>query len=308
MIVFKEQKDINKKKWDACISNSSSPSIFVYSWYLDIVCTNWGALVLGDYDAVFPLAPKIKYKIHYLYQPFFTRYFGVFSKSEIRSNITADFFNAIPPQFKYIEFCLQEEINFKSAAFVLLEKKFQLLDLNQKYETIQKNFSDNSRRNVKKAIKAGLKIQPDISPDKIVNLFKITKGNELEIFNLDDYKILIALMNKCNDLNKGQSIAVYDGDQLCAAAFFMFNGNRFTFLKSGVTNEGKSKGAMHLLFDYFIRVNAEKKYQLDFGGSSVENVARFYKNFGAKDCVYLQVKQNNLPKIVQWVKSLKKKM
>ena len=88
----------------------------------------------------------------------------------------------------------------------------------------------------------------------------------------------------------------------------MFNGNRFTFLKSGVTNEGKSKGAMHLLFDYFIRVNAEKKYQLDFGGSSVENVARFYKNFGAKDCVYLQVKQNNLPKIVQWVKSLKKKI
>jgi len=113
-------------------------------------------------------------------------------------------------------------------------------------------------------------------------------------------------MDMCNDLKKGQSIAIYDGDKLCAAAFFMFSNNRFTFLKSGVTDDGKAKGAMHLLFDYFIKENSGKKYQLDFGGSSVENVARFYKNFGAKDCLYLQVKRNNLPALVKWVKSLKK--
>ena len=306
MIIFIEQKDINKKKWDACIGNCSNPAIFVYSWYLDIVCKGWGALVLCDYEAVFPLAPKSKYKIHYLYQPFFTRYFGVFSKSKITTKLTTDFFKAIPEKYKYIEFCLQEETPFLSETFECRERKFQGLDLNQDFTTLQKQFSENSKRNVKKAIKAGLKIRPDISPDKIVNLFKITKGNELEIFNADDYKILIALMRKCNDLNKGQSIAVYDGTELCAAAFFMFNDNRFTFLKSGVTDEGKAKGAMHLLFDYFIKENSGKKYYLDFGGSSVDNVARFYKNFGAKDCVYLQVKRNNLPKLVQWVKSLKK--
>jgi hypothetical protein len=306
MIIFIEQKDINKKKWDACIGNCSNPAIFVYSWYLDIVCNGWSALVLDDYEAVFPIAPKSKYKIHYLYQPFFTRYFGVFSKSKITVKLTTEFFNAIPEKYKYIEFCLQEGTPFQSDTFEYRERKFQGLDLNQDFTTLQKQFSENSKRNVKKAIKAGLKIRPDISPEKIVNLFKITKGNELEIFNPDDYKILIALMHKCNDLNKGQSIAVYDGNELCAAAFFMFSDNRFTFLKSGVTDEGKAKGAMHLLFDYFIKENSEKKYYLDFGGSSVDNVARFYKNFGAKDCVYLQVKRNNLPKLVQWVKSLKK--
>jgi len=95
MIIFIEQKDINKKKWDACIGNCSNPAIFVYSWYLDIVCKGWGALVLGDYEAVFPLAPKSKYKIHYLYQPFFTRYFAAFSKSKITTKLTTDFFKAI---------------------------------------------------------------------------------------------------------------------------------------------------------------------------------------------------------------------
>lgn len=306
MIKFVEHKNINKKKWDDCINNSSNASVFAYSWYLDVVCQDWNGLVLNDYEAVFVLASKSKYRINYLYQPFFTRYFGVFTKPKISSKLVAEFFQTIPEKYKYIEFCLHESNSFQSAKYELSEKKFQVLDLNREYGHIQKEFSDNSKRNVKKAIKAGLKIRPDISPDKIVNLFKIYKGNELDVFTAKDYKMLNKLMNTCNDLRKGQSIAIYDGDKLCAAAFFIFSNNRFTFLKSGVSVEGKAKGAMFLLFDYFIRENSGKKYLLDFGGSSVDSVARFYKNFGAKDCVYLQVKRNNLPTLVKWVKSLKK--
>jgi hypothetical protein len=54
------------------------------------------------------------------------------------------------------------------------------------------------------------------------------------------------------------------------------------------------------LFDFFIQKHAGTDSLLDFGGSSVETVARFYKNFGAKDCVYLQLKKNTLPGIVKW--------
>ena len=306
MIKFIEHKNINKKKWDDCINNSSNASIFAYSWYLDVVCTEWCGVVLDDYEAVFVLASKSKYKINYLYQPFFTRYFGVYTKSKVTNKLVAEFFDAIPEKYKYIEFCLHESITLSAKGFELKEKKFQVLDLNKKYEQIQNYFSDNLKRNVKKAIKAGLKVRPDISPDKIANLFKINKGNELDVFGVEDYKTLIKLMYTCNDLKKGQSIGIFDGDKLCAAAFFMFSDNCFTFLQSGVTVEGKAKGAMFLLFDYFIKQNSDKKYQLDFGGSSVDSVARFYKNFGAKDCVYLQVKRNNLPTLVKWVKSLKK--
>lgn len=306
MINYIEHKNIDKQKWDNCINRSSNSSIFVYSWYLDVVSENWAALVLGDYEAVFPIAYRSKYKISYIYQPFFSRYFGVYTSLKLSDKMVKEFLNCIPEKFRYIEFCLHETNSFASKTFDLKEKKFQRLDLSGDYDVIKKEFSENSKRNIKKAIKAGLKIRPDISPEKIVNLFKTTKGNELEIFKPADYSVLIKLMNTCMDLKKGQTIAVYDGDRLCAAAFFMFSNNCFTFLKSGVTDEGKAKGAMHLLFDYFIRENAGKRYWLDFGGSSVESVAKFYKNFGAKDCLYLQVKRNNLPKLVKWVKSLKK--
>ncbi len=306
MIKYIEHKGINRKKWDEAITNSSNPSVFAYSWYLDVVCSGWSALILNDYEAVFPIATKSKYKIKYIYQPFFTRYFGVFSKQKVSSKLLSEFLEALPERFRFIEFCLQEGQLLSSKIVETKEKKFQILDLSGKHEQIQKEYSDNAKRNIKKAVKAGLKIRPDIVPAKIVQLFRSTKGNELEVFDAEDYKILVELMNTCNDLKKGQSIAIYDGDTLCAAGFFMFSNNRFTFLKSGVTDDGKAKGAMHLLFDYFIQNNAGKRYQLDFGGSSVESVARFYKNFGAKDCLYLQVKRNNLPKLVKWVKSLKK--
>jgi Acetyltransferase (GNAT) domain len=305
MIKYIEHKNIDKQKWDACIDRSSNACIFVYSFYLDVVSNDWSALVLNDYEAVFPLAIKLKYKINYIYQPFFTRYFGVYSKTKITDKLVNEFIEAIPQKFKYIEFCLHETNSVRKKNIDTKQKQFQLLDLKPVYEIIQKNYSDNAKRSIKKAIKAGLKIRPDIEPEKIVSLFKTTKGNELEIFKPKDYAVLIELMNKCLEHKKGQSIAIYDGDKLCAAAFFMFSNNKFIYLKNGLTDEGKTKGAMYLLIDYFIRENSGKRYELDFGGSSVESVAQFYKKFGAKDLVYLQVKKNNLPKVAKWIKQLK---
>ena len=306
MIKFTEHKNINKQKWDACIAKSVNASVFAYSWYLDAVSADWDALICDDYEAVFPIVSRSKYKIQYIYQPFFTRYFGVFSKKKITEQLVDEFLAAIPEKYKFMEFCLNEQNPAKAKGFETKERKYQLLGLDEQYETLQKRYSENAKRNVKKAIKGNLKIRPDIAPEKIVSLFKETKGGELEIFKPSDYKALVQLMDICIERKAGQSIAVYDGTTLCAAGFFMFSNNRFTFLKSGVTEEGKSKGAMHLLFDYFIRENSGKRYELDFGGSSVDSVARFYKNFGAKDCVYLQLKKSRLPAIVKWVKSLKK--
>ena len=305
MIKYIEHRTIDKKKWDVCIDSSSNPCMFVYSWYLDVVCENWTALVLNDYEAVFPIAANSKYKINYIYQPFFTRYFGVFTNQKLSEKLVNEFLLAIPEKFKYLEFCLHETNTINNIDFFANEKKYQILDMNDSYPLLYKNFSENSKRNIKKAIKANLIIKYEIAPEKIVALFRETKGNELEVFKEEHYNVLIKLMNACLKQNKGYSYAIYDGDVLCAAAFFMLSNNTFVFLKSGVTDEGKTKGAMHFMFDAFIRENSGRPFFLDFGGSSVENVARFYKNFGAKDCVYLQLNKNRLPKLVQWVKSFK---
>ena len=186
------------------------------------------------------------------------------------------------------------------------ERLFQYLHLPADYEKIYKEYSENVKRNLKKAIKNNLRVETFISPEEIVALFKRTKGNELELFQPTHYQLLIRLMNTCLAQEKGTTIAVYKGTELYAAAFFMHSNNRFTYLKSGITNEGKESGAMHFLMDRFIQLNAGKDKMLDFGGSSVESVARFYKSFGAKDCVYLQLENGILFKLLKWFKSFKR--
>lgn len=302
MITYIENKNINKLKWDQCIQASSNACIFVYSWYLDVVSENWSAIIMGDYEAVLPLASKSKYKINYLIQPFFTRYFGVFSKMEISENLLNNFMEAIPGKFKHIEFCLHESNKFHPKSFKISERRYQYLNLSESHKNLKRNYSDNAKRNVNKAVKAGLTIKENVDPELVVNLFKTTKGQELEVFKPSDYNKLIQLMHLCTDHNKSEAYAVFDKEEnLCAGAFFMKMDNRFIFLKSGVTTFGKAKGAMHLLFDTFIRKHSESDKTLDFGGSSVETVARFYKNFGAKDCVYLRVKKNSLSRIAKFI-------
>jgi hypothetical protein len=307
MINHKENKDIDRKKWDACIKASQSRNIFVNSFYLDIVCEDWSALIQNDYEAVFPIASGSKYRIRYIYQPFFTRYFGVYSASGISEELVNAFFEAIPSKYKHVEFCLHEQHPFPVNGFEKKDRKYQYLSFDNSYESLYRNYSDNAKRRIKKAVKSECEVKEGIAPSEIVALFRRTKGQELEVFKEKDYRNLVRLMDACVARKTGESIAVYSRDgKLGAAGFFMFYDNRYVFLKSGVTEYGKDHGFMHLLFDSFIKKHAATESVLDFGGSSVESVARFYKNFGAKDCVYLQVKRNHLPKLVNWLKSLKK--
>jgi len=300
MIRYLEHKNIDKKKWDTCIETSTSPSIFVSSWYLDAVCPNWSALILNDYEAVFPLASNNKLSIHYLYQPLFTRYLGVYSKMSITENLVSDFFDAIPKQFKYIEFSIHEKNIFKRTDFEKKERLFQTLALNQKYEQLFDSFKGDAKRNIKKAEKQQLVITENIKPKDVVDLFKNNKGKELTGLSKEDYSTLENLMIEALKNNAGIILGIQNKEmKLIAAGFFIKSKTEILFLKGSADAEGKSAGAMYLLLNYIFKNYSPKIEKFDFGGSSVETVASFNHNFGAKDSVYLQVKRNKLPLLIK---------
>jgi hypothetical protein len=306
MIHLLDNKKIDKQKWDQCIEQSKDSCVYVYSWYLDAVYNNWSGLVLNDYEAVFPIAPKSKYGIKYLFQPFFARYFGVFSKKMLSKPIFESFFDEINQKYPLIEVFLHENTVFSTENGNFKERQYQILDLNSNYKEIHKNFSENTKRNIKKAEKVGFFVKEGIKSQEIVDLFKHTKGENLSVFKKKDYTTLVSLMDIVKEKSGAEALALYNNqNELCAAAFFIKNKNRFIYLKGGVTEFGRKNGAMHFLFDHFIKKNANTETFLDFGGSSVESVARFYKGFGAKDCVYLQLKKNTLPRLIKWLSKKK---
>ncbi len=67
MIKHLKYEHIDKERWDDCIDQSFNGVIYAYSWFLDVVCEEWEALVEGDYERVFPINFRKKYgNQHYL--------------------------------------------------------------------------------------------------------------------------------------------------------------------------------------------------------------------------------------------------
>jgi len=59
---------------------------------------------------------------------------------------------------------------------------------------------------------------------------------------------------------------------------------------------------MFFLLDEFIRKYAEKNVILDFEGSMIPGLARYYEGFGAIAGKYQQIISNHLPFYIRWIK------
>lgn len=82
---------------------------------------------------------------------------------------------------------------------------------------------------------------------------------------------------------------------LQAGAVFLFFQSKIIYLFGASSDAGKNTGAMALLFDLFIQEKSGQNLVLDFEGSNIESLARFYKGFGGKEAYYYHL---NLKKVL----------
>ncbi len=296
MIQYLQHNRINREKWDECIDKSVNGLVYAKSWYLDIVSENWSALIENDYESVMPITFRKKWGVQYIYPPFFTQQLGVFSIHILDHLIVERFLQSIPKEFRFIE-CNMNSYNYlNDKKFTVRENANHLLELNQSYNYISKGYSDNLKRNLKKAFKLGVVIKQNTNPHDIIDIFIQNKGKEIKHLKKRDYQMLKKVID--TGISKGmvQSYGVYTSqDELCGGAVFLFSKNSVIFLFSATNTISKKLSAMPLLVDRFIKNNAEKDLILDFEGSNDSNLARFYKNFGSKRTTYPTITINKLP-------------
>ena len=307
MIQYLKHNEIDKKKWNDCIDHSVNNLIYSYSWYLDIVCPNWNALLEDDYTSIMPLTAGKKYGIDYLYPPYFAQQLGIFSKEKLSQEKVEEFLNAIPLQYKFIEIYLNTKNTFdpdryRDSGFEIKKNINIELDLNSSYEELYKRLSHDAKRNIKKAIKNKLYIQKNISPSLLIQLFRQNTGKKITGIKTKNYKILLALITTCMEKGYAEVWGAFTQEKkLCAAVAWLIKNNRVIFLFSATNREAKKASAMFYVVDRFIYEHAGTNMILDFEGSNLPGVAKFYKDFGSKEYVYLQIRMNNLPKFVRWI-------
>jgi hypothetical protein len=300
-IHYLPHQQIDKAKWDNCITGSHNGLIYAYSFYLDHMAQHWDALVMNDYDAVMPLTWNKKYGIKYLYQPFLTAQLGVFGK-KISEVPVERFFAAIPGSFKLTEISLNSENIIGLPEIYTTHRSNYILDLDKTYEELYANYRENIQRNIKKAIQVGCTVQKDFDPEKVIELAlqqMLSYGKE-SAENVERFRKLYHF------LHAKQMATTYGilspQNELIASCVFFFSHNRAYYILVGNHPNGKTIGASHALIDAFIKDHAGRKMLLDFEGSDIRNLAFFYSSFGAGHEVYPALKINRLPFYLKWMK------
>ena len=321
MINFQYIKNnqINREKWDDCISKSDNSRVYGLSWYLDIVCKNWDGIIFGDYEAVFPVIFSRKmFFIKTSYHPLFCQQLGLFfqrnsgidkslSTSE-GANFIEWFHRSILPryfkryiyhatyEFSYIfeSFCVKPRVDswwFNTRRIWM--SNFELY-LGHPYNVLRNKYNTNTIRNLKKSSNFNLKIK-ELEVDIFMDLYKKNKNIQRSIqrlypFKNHNYLIIKKLISTCLKKKRGRLIGVYNQDKrLISAAFFLSCFKRKIMLFNVTRPNCKEYHAMTFLIDNFIKSNCEQKLILDFEGSNIEGVRKFYKGFGGLDACYTRI-------------------
>ncbi len=303
-ISYIKHQNINDEKWSLCIENAANNRFYANSWHLDRTAGIWDALVWADYEYVMPLPVRTQIGIRYVYQPLFCQQLGIFP--EPSPEVAKHFYKALYDKFRYVDYHLNSKNpsteNFTGIKF--LPRVNYLLDLKYNYKSLAKNYSTNTKRNIAKAGSNNLQFISGIPLDEYIAFKKANVKGEVMGKEIEKLKSIIAFGQY---KGFGEIYGVYTAEnELCAAVYFCRWKNRIIYFNAASDKKGKELGGMYFLVDNFIKISAGSDFVLDFEGSMVPGVARFYSGFGAGFETYFQLKINRLPLAVRWLKRLTK--
>lgn len=309
MLHFLRHCEIDKSRWDACLQKADRPLLYAQAWYLDIVCSGqWEALVeiqKGEYVSLLPLPVKKVLGQKYVYQPLFTQQLGLFLTPASHHHSVEEYLPLVVARFAQVHYqlFLAKPVSLPTSWSSRSRPNYELTLL-LPYPQMLQEYALNLRRNLKKAQAAGLTGTTGTSIQPLIQLFKSTKGQELQELRKSHYRVVEQLFLKAQQEKAGELWEVWRDNTLLAAAFLLVSPQRITFLFGASSAEGRQFNAMAFLLDQVLQREAGSGKIFDFEGSEVPGVAKFYANFGAKPVWYLSLNFQNLSPAQQWTRNV----
>jgi hypothetical protein len=286
--------EIDRSAYDECILKSLQGTVYAMSWYLDTVSPGWELLATEDYGTVMPVPVKKKFGLAYSMQPHLCQQLGVFSTTPVNDGAIADFIKHIP--YSYYRLQLNAGNTLENRKVRLLQN--YLLDLGRSYEEIREKYKTNCQRNIRKSETGNLQVFQATDPDKYVDVLVRNASGRPIIKLLPLLKKLIESAGR-NTQTEIWHVRNNSGDIL-SCALFLYWKNRVYYMVPVSTPQGRKQQSMSFLIDRFIRRHATSGLMLDFEGSSIPNIARYYEGFGAfRENYPLATEENLLGKAVR---------
>ena len=302
-ITYLKNKEIDKSKWDEVVAKAPNGFLYARSFFLDALC-DWDALVSENYAYIMPLPFKSKLGISYIYTPYFIGQLGIISKDEISPAIVSRFLQAIPSSFRYIDLQLNEAnpVNDNEKTNLQLRVNY-VLPLQLPYHLLEKNFSKDAKKNLRRADEHALIVENNIEPAIVIQYFKQAYGKLNTGISEADYVNFQQACNAAIQRGLGFTMGIKDKNgELVAVAFFGKDEKRIYYMMGAPSASGRNSNAQHALINEIIKKFAGTSLSLDFEGSDIPSVATFYKKFNPVKNQYPHIRINRLPAALKWLK------
>ena len=302
MIKFLNHNQINRMHWDKCVKESEVNLPYALFDYLNVVSPNWGGVVFeseNSYEWVFPLPIRKKWGLKYLAQPLFTQQLGFYYKRKPSVDERRQVINLLRTKYWLIDIadnCSCETT--EDLELVGIDRLTHLLELSKSYEEIRSGYNSNRKRALK-SIPETLTLKSSDSILKLLEMFELSKGSEVEGFDEKAKKLLIKLSTNEKIQNMFKVYYVENENLAIAGGFFVEFNDKLIFLFGATSLTGKRLNAMTYLFDKIIKNFSSTNKILDFEGSLIDGVSQFYRSFGGEKKMFKQMRYSKIPLFVR---------
>lgn len=288
------QRDIDRKKWDALVEKTPDASIYIRSFYLDAVASDWEAYIADDYSFAIPVGVVKKGGLTRAYPPLFQRYLEVLGDSS-----KIDFSILEKELLKRYK---KGNIHFKQAVFPSIHnEKF----IYQALAADELDLRSQAKRMINRCKKTDYEIvQNHDNKLELIQLVLDELAKKLPIYASKDANYLRKVILEAANNNHLYTVSVYKGKELHGGLIGMEYNNTLLYLKGAAKDEAQKEGVMYAMMKHFIDYGQSKGMRIDFGGSRVENVRFFYTRFGGSDVEYYHYSWDHSPFYYRWLFNL----
>lgn len=290
-----QRSAIDDRRWNEAVARDNTHLPYGFTWWLDAVSPGrWSGLVLDDYRAIMPLPlesfslrrPISSWARPQVQRPFFTQQCGPFG--DLRPGDLTQLFANLPNGLNSFSLPLTENADPSEipAGYTPEFRTNYLLDLSPDLETIRAGYHKDLRRKLRKFGPGHLS---EVAPSLILEQMQRHVAAKAQL-NPAHFRAALRIMKAAIHLGYGYCYQLHDDDELLASNFLLGTNGRFVNLLPSSSPAGYRREGMARLLDAFIARHRGPGHLLDFEGSDVPGIAKFFSSFGPEKRPYLTVR------------------
>jgi len=294
--------EIDVIKWDACVAENDAGLIYAQYHYLNTVCTNWSAIVIGNYQAIMPLPWRKKFGIIYFYAPAFVQQLGLIGN--IDGLTSKEIFKSIRSFANFGDLLFNFKNEWIISNHIYHPKNNYTIQLLQGYHSIASKYSKDLVQNLQKAEKYNFTYLHETNISNAIELFQLYYGNRFKHITALDFKNIETVCLKYQEQQQCVIRTIKDNltQQILATALLLKDNKRLNLLMNTTLNDGRKLSANHLLIDRILHEFSGQNLLFDFEGSNLDGVKTFYENYHPENQPYFHYPNGLLTRLKHLIK------